>query len=114
MNKTNIICKIVSILMAVLAFVWFWSYDLGLELQLFSKNFTTSFSIYSAIIFVIGFVSAVIFFTGELKPIKMKSLEYEKRLSVTSVDKSKDKAKIESLERKIATLEKALESKLDR
>lgn len=114
MNKTKIFCKTVAIVIIISVFAWFWKYDNQiLNLSLFGKDFTKPLSAYSAWIFLIGFITSIIASMGTLKSNELKTKEYEKKLSTTSIDSSKDKAKIEALERKIATLEKALETKLE-
>jgi len=113
MNKQDIFYKMISILLVVLFFGWFWSLNTQLNLELFKNNFSVSLSLYSGIIFLFGFITAVLSSIGSKKSSKIKEMEYEKKLSTTSVDLSKDRAKVEALERKIATLEKALESKIE-
>lgn len=114
MNKTKIFCKTVAIIIIVLMFVWFWQYNNQiLNLNVFGKEFSKPLSVYSGYIFLIGFLTSVIASMGTMKSNELKAKEYEKKLNSTSIDSSKDKSKIEALERKIATLEKALETKLE-
>ena len=113
MNKTKIICKTVALLIIILAFTWFWTNNQMIEINLLGKIYNLSLGMYSGLVFAIGFFTYVIASMGTMKSNEIKTKEYEKKLSTTSIDSSKDKSKIEALERKIATLEKALETKLE-
>ena len=83
-----------------------------LTITLFGNQVETTLALYSAYIFTIGFIAAVISEMGSNKLKDLRIKEYEKKLGTTSVDNSKDKSKIEALERKVMTLEKALENNL--
>ena len=114
MNKAKLIYKLIAIIIVVSSFIWFWQYNGQiLNLSLFGMSFEKPLSVYSGCVFFLGFVTAVISCMGSIKSNNLKTKEYEKKLSTTSVNSSKDKSKIEALERKIATLEKALESKIE-
>jgi hypothetical protein len=114
MNKVKIFYKAVAVLIILLSFFWFWKYDSQmLNINVYGKPIQISMAMYSGYVFLIGFITAIFAFMGTLYTSALKTKEYEKKLSTTSVDSSKDKSKIEALERKIATLEKALESKIE-
>ncbi|MBR1754369.1 hypothetical protein IJ732_05970 [bacterium] len=106
--------SILSLIIIVGTFMWFWNFNDVLSLHFLKHDFTVKLSTYSGFMFLFGFIASEISNRGKMNSTNLKNKEYEKKLNSTSVDSNKDKARIEALERKIETLEKALESKLDR
>lgn len=85
-----------------------------LNFEVFNATFpSVSFSLCLSAFFILGGIFAFLAVLGLGRAYKVRSREYEKKLTETSIDSSKDKAKIRSLERKIQTLEKALKSKTE-
>ena len=64
--------------------------------------------------FAFGILSALIFAAGFTIPLTNKLKEYKKKLEKTSIQSTEDISKIEVLEAKIETLEKALNTALNK
>lgn len=78
------------------------------------KVYTTKLIYITSLFFIIGFIGGGLFST--IKQMKVNNLcnAYQKRHENISIEKDSDKAKIAALEAKIATLEAALDSALNK
>lgn len=64
--------------------------------------------------FVLGTLAGIFWAAAFYFPIQAKLKEYQRKLEKTSVQSTEDNCKVEVLEAKIQTLEKALQSALDK
>ena len=78
------------------------------------KVYTTKLIYIMSLFFVLGVATGLLF--GNIKRFKVNNLcnAYQKRHENISIEKDSDKAKISALEAKIATLEAALDSALNK
>ena len=65
------------------------------------------------IVFIAGILSGLFYVCSFYLPVQQKMKEYKRKLEKTSISSDEDSSKVEVLEAKIATLEKALQSALD-
>lgn len=65
------------------------------------------------LVFILGTIAGVLWATAFYSSTRIKLKEYQRKLEKTSVQSSEDCSKVEVLEAKIATLEKALQSALE-
>ena len=75
---------------------------------------TLNMSVYTLIIFALGEISAVFFFAPLYTSLKEKYNAYKRELEKSSISNSSNSSKVEVLEAKIATLEKALKDALNK
>ena len=71
-----------------------------------------SFSAIVAIVFFMGFLSAMLWSFATAIPLNKKLKEYQRKLEKTNIESDEESSKVAVLEAKIETLEKALETTL--
>lgn len=106
---------LISLVITTLYCFWMNNYhNVFMNLSMFNHDFQLKLSLVGIYSFILGFIICMLFFSGIIFVKLSKVKTYKNKLEEKSVDKDKDQAKIEALERKIATLEKALVSKISK
>lgn len=105
---------IIAIIFVALFCVWAEQYDnVTMNMGVLKYSFKLKLSLLMVGSFVFGLVMYGLFFSGIFISNLRKGKSIKNKLEQTSINNDKDKAKIQALERKIATLEKALKSKIE-
>lgn len=112
----KIICRLVSISVLLLMLWVFYSYQfLAAELYI-GKNFldASEFAYFSLEILLIGFCISYFWYLPVRIELKKRLKEYQNKIEKTSINAESESSKVEVLEAKIQSLEKALQSALEK
>ena len=77
------------------------------------QEFSMNLFAFLCIVFIAGVLSGLFYVCSFYVPIQQQLKEYKRKLEKTSINSTEDSSRVEVLESKIATLEKALQSALD-
>lgn len=106
---------LIAIIITALFCIWANQYEnVTMNMGILKFTFKFKLSLLMICSFVLGLVMYTLFFSGIIISKIKKDNTIKNKLEKTSISNDKDKAKIQALERKIATLEKALASKIDK
>ncbi len=112
----KIISKLVSIILLLVMCLMFYSYKFAAAELYMGKHFLDAkeFAYFSLEILYIGFCIAYFWFLPSRIENKKRIKEYQNKLEKTSVNAETESSKVEILEAKIQSLEKALQSTLEK